>query len=395
MTAGPAGAPPETRELVAENERLREQIKRMLRIESDLFRRNELLDAQSRIYRGLSELGQRYNGGLAPVEIATEAVRFALYTLNLERCVVQLHDGDTSITLAFDGYYDESEAQAIAARSFRRGEPLFAGVAPDEPHRLRTLPATPAARDEIGDAFGLDEYALLPLTRGGDLGVVGYLVAGSTAPKARHHERITADATVVLALHNLVDLVSAALRSARLTEALQQERDRLEARVDARTAELADVNARLVVELRERQAAEQERAALQDEIIRAQERRLEELSAPILPIAQQILVMPLIGTFDARRGAQVQSAALAAAAAHAARVVILDVTGVQATGEAFAAILLRTATGLRLLGAQAVITGIRPDVARLLATGDSPLGALTIASTLRDGFARALAMTAK
>lgn len=393
MTGAPPEPPPDYREIVAENERLRQQIARMLRIESDLFRRNELLDAQSRIYRALAELGQRYNSGLGAYEVGAEAVRFVLYALDLERCVVQLHDGDVSRTLAFDGYYDDSEARAIAALSFPRGHPLFYGVVSDQPYRLRTLPSEPAERDEVGRVFGLDEYALLPLTRDGSVRLVGYLVAGSTAEKARHHPRLIPDTPLVIALHNLVDLVSAALRNIRLTEALQRERDHLEARVQERTAELAELNDRLVVELRERQAAEQARAALQDEIIRAQERRLEELAAPVLPIAEQILVIPLIGGVDARRGAQVQSAALAAAATHRARVVLIDVTGVQAIDEAFAHALVRVAGALRLLGAHAIVTGIRPDVARWLATDAAALATLETAATLGDGFARALART--
>jgi len=151
------------------------------------------------------------------------------------------------------------------------------------------------------------------------------------------------------------------------------------------------VNERLMVELAERRRAEQARATLQDEIIRAQDERLAELTAPMLPITHQILVMPLIGTMDEARVEQVRWAALSGAAARKARYVILDVTGVRTVGEAFAEALVRTASALNLLGVRVIITGIRPEMARALVDLGLDLGTLVTHGTLESGFAYAMA----
>jgi anti-anti-sigma regulatory factor len=348
---------------------LREHVMRLLRVEADLFRRNEQLDAQWRIYRSLSELGKRLHGRLGETEIAAVSVHFVLYALNVERCVVGLRDGARVRVVAWDGYYDEALARTIAALSFDAEHPLFNPVAPGQRQRLCSLPAVPGERDAIGRTFELDEHVWLPLREGPEEAMAGFLLAGNSAAKARHHGRIIADDPVVLALDNLVELMSAALRSARLDQALRVERDRLEVRVRERT---------------------KEREQLLSEIIRTQEQRLEELSTPILPIADHILVMPLIGTMDGQRSAQLQCAALEGAAARRAKFVILDVTGVKDADASFAKVLLGTAAGLRLLGVRAVITGIRPDVALALVNLDTDLEAVVTRSTLQSGIAYAM-----
>jgi anti-anti-sigma regulatory factor len=379
-------------ELRAENARLRDQVIRLLRVEADLFRRNEQLDQQWKIYQALSDLGKRFNRGLGLAEIAAEVVQFALYALNLERCVVQIHEGGASRTLASDGYYDDAQAQAIAALSLSPGELSMDGVAVGESERLRTLPREATERDAVGKTFLLDEYAILPFRHEADGTILGFLVAGNTERKAIHHGRVVDDDPVVLALRNLVDLAAVAFRSARLDEALGKEREQLEERVKLRTAELADVNERLVLELGERKLAEEAREVLQDAIIRAQEERILELSTPILPITDEILVMPLVGTMDAARAEQMSTSALEGAASRRARFVIIDITGVKAPDASFAGALERTARGLELLGVRVVVTGIGADVARsLLSFADSHLATLVTRSTLRGGISFAMA----
>jgi anti-anti-sigma factor len=353
----------------ADHHELREQVMRLLRVEADLFRRNEQLDAQWQIYRSLSDLGKQFQGRLSEQDIAAAVVRFALYSLNLERAVLGLRDGTRVRVVACDGYYADAHAQTIAALCFASDHPLFEPVAPGERHLLRSAAEAPSGRDEIARTFDLDEYAWLPLRESQEAETVGFFLAGNTTQKAQHHGRIIADELVVLALENLVDLASAALRSLRLAQALQTERDQLEERVEQRT---------------------KEREQLLSEIIRVQEQRLEELSTPILPIAEHILVMPLIGTMDAQRSVQLQSAALHGAAARRTRFVILDVTGVKAVDATFARALLQTTGALRLLGVQVVITGIRAEVARTLVDLDTWLEALVFHTTLQSGIAYAM-----
>ncbi|XXT24205.1 AAA family ATPase [Sorangium sp. So ce429] len=175
-----------------------------------------------------------------------------------------------------------------------------------------------------------------------------------------------------------------------VTDELRRSNEILETNVQGRTEELRQANEQLTIELVERGRAEQARAILQEEVIRAQRERLAELSTPLLPIAEGVVVMPLIGTLDADRAAQMQEAALRGAADVSARMVILDITGIRMIDTAVAGTLLRTTAALRLLGAQAVITGVRADVAQTLVALGIDLRMVLTFGTLRSGIAYAL-----
>ena len=152
--------------------------------------------------------------------------------------------------------------------------------------------------------------------------------------------------------------------------------------------ELRQANERLQSGLTSR-----ERAALQEEIIVTQSARLAEMSTPLIPITDQIMVMPLIGTVDYARAEQVLESALSGVQRSRARVVILDITGMTHIDTAVAAMLVATARALRLLGAHAVLTGLRPEFARLLVAEKIDLGTLTTCGTLQSGIAYALERT--
>jgi PAS domain S-box-containing protein len=122
-------------------------------------------------------------------------------------------------------------------------------------------------------------------------------------------------------------------------------------------------------------------------LIREQKRLLEQLSSPIIPIAPGVVVLPLIGSFDASRLAGTCEVLLTGVATLCARVVILDVTGVSAADEVFTDGLLRLARAVGLLGARLVITGISPALARSLVAAQIDLGTLVVRGTLQDGVA--------
>jgi len=179
----------------------------------------------------------------------------------------------------------------------------------------------------------------------------------------------------------------------RTSRELQRTNEGLELQVNQRTIELQQANERLQSELVERERAERERAALQEEIIVAQRARLKEMSTPLIPITDQIMIMPLIGTVDRARAEQVLESALRGVQRSRARIVILDITGMTHIDTAVAAMLVATTRALRLLGAQAVLTGLRPEFARLLVAENIELGALETRGTLQSGIAYALKRT--
>lgn len=182
-------------------------------------------------------------------------------------------------------------------------------------------------------------------------------------------------------------------RTARLAHGVRRTNEVLEAQVAARTAELQRSNNALQVELTERTRAERERAALQEQMIQAQRERLVEMSTPLIPITEQIVVMPLIGSMDTERAQQLVEVALNGAQNHGAKVVILDITGLHNIDTNIAGLLLKTAQALRLLGAHAILTGIRAGVAQTLVALGVELHNLETRSSLQSGIAFALRYT--
>jgi len=105
------------------------------------------------------------------------------------------------------------------------------------------------------------------------------------------------------------------------------------------------------------------------------------------------VVMPLVGSMDSVRAQQVMETALDGTARRRAKVVILDVTGMTQIDTSVAATLLGTASALRLLGTQAVLTGVRPDVAQMLVSLGVDLTGIVTCGTLQNGIAYALEQT--
>jgi PAS domain S-box-containing protein len=136
--------------------------------------------------------------------------------------------------------------------------------------------------------------------------------------------------------------------------------------------------------------AEQENRRLQDEIIRVQEVSLRALSTPLLPIAEGVVVMPLIGNVDRTRAQRVLETLLDGIVAHAASSVILDVTGVPVVDTEVASALVKTAQAVKLLGAEVILTGIQPRIAQTLIAMGADLSNIVTEGTLQNGIARAL-----
>jgi rsbT co-antagonist protein RsbR len=139
-----------------------------------------------------------------------------------------------------------------------------------------------------------------------------------------------------------------------------------------------------------RRQAERAELARQQEIIRAQALAIEELSTPLIPITDEILVMPLIGMMDSARAKQVMTSLLDGLAASRGKFAILDITGVPVVDTAVANALLKAAHAARLLGTEVILTGIRPEVAQTLVAIDAKLGSITTRGTLQSGIKYAL-----
>lgn len=140
----------------------------------------------------------------------------------------------------------------------------------------------------------------------------------------------------------------------------------------------------------ERRRAQDERAKLHAEIISMQEAQLEELSTPLIPITEDIVVMPLVGTLDSVRAQRMLRTLLNGIEAQRTPVAIIDITGVSVVDTHVANVLVQASQAARLLGAQVVLTGIRGGVARSLVGLGVDLRRITTRKSLQSGIAYAL-----
>jgi anti-anti-sigma regulatory factor/HAMP domain-containing protein len=116
---------------------------------------------------------------------------------------------------------------------------------------------------------------------------------------------------------------------------------------------------------------------------------VQDLSNPVLPVLDGILVMPLIGVIDTARATVMVNSLLQAIEQHRAHVVILDVTGVPMIDTQVARALLRAADAGKLLGAQTILVGIRPELAQTIVGLGLSMANLVTKADLQNGMAYA------
>lgn len=137
------------------------------------------------------------------------------------------------------------------------------------------------------------------------------------------------------------------------------------------------------------------RHRLQEDMIAAQRSLIQELSTPVIPISDAILIVPLIGAIDSARAQRIMAALLHAIAQHDAQYLIIDITGITIIDTAVAYHLLQTARAIQLLGAQVVLVGISPEVAQTLVGLGVDFRSLATRATLQSGFEYAQAQLAR
>jgi rsbT co-antagonist protein RsbR len=127
-----------------------------------------------------------------------------------------------------------------------------------------------------------------------------------------------------------------------------------------------------------------------EEMIRRQQEELLELSTPVVKLWDGVLALPVIGTLDSARTQVVMESLLQAIVQTNSRVAIIDITGVPTVDTVVAQHLLKTVTAARLMGADCIISGVRPQIAQTIVHLGINLLDVTTKANLSSAFALAL-----
>jgi len=130
-----------------------------------------------------------------------------------------------------------------------------------------------------------------------------------------------------------------------------------------------------------------------EEVINRQQREMLELSTPVVKLWDGILALPMIGTLDSARTQVVMENLLQKVVDTGAQIAILDITGVPTVDTLVAQHLLKTVTALRLMGAECIISGVRPQIAQTIVHLGVDLQGVTTKANLADALALALKRT--
>ena len=130
-----------------------------------------------------------------------------------------------------------------------------------------------------------------------------------------------------------------------------------------------------------------------EEVIIRQQRELLELSTPVVELWTGILALPLIGTLDSNRTQVVMESLLEKIVESRAAIAIIDITGVPTVDTLVAQHLMKTVAAARLMGADCIISGIRPQIAQTIVHLGVDLAMVTTKASMHDAFATALQRT--
>jgi len=121
------------------------------------------------------------------------------------------------------------------------------------------------------------------------------------------------------------------------------------------------------------------------EKIEAQREELVVLSAPVIDIWEGIITVPVLGVLDSERASRISEALLTQIVEKRATAAIIDISGISSVDSAVADLLIRTAKAVKLVGAEAILTGVGVEIAQTVADLGIDMEGLKTMSTLRDG----------
>lgn len=132
-----------------------------------------------------------------------------------------------------------------------------------------------------------------------------------------------------------------------------------------------------------------------EDVIRRQQEEMLELSTPVVKLWEGVLALPLIGTLDSARTQVVMESLLQRVVETGSEIAIIDITGVPHVDTLVAQHLIKTMTAAKLMGADCILSGIRPQIAQTIVHLGVNLGEITTKASLSDAFQVALQRTGR
>ncbi len=132
---------------------------------------------------------------------------------------------------------------------------------------------------------------------------------------------------------------------------------------------------------------------MREAVIERQQAELLELSTPVVKLWDGVLALPIIGTLDSARTQTMMETLLTRIADTGSAIAIIDITGVPTVDTLVAQHLIKTVTAIRLMGAECIISGVRPQIAQTIVHLGVDLGNVTTKANLADALALALTRT--
>jgi two-component system, cell cycle sensor histidine kinase and response regulator CckA len=205
-----------------EKELLARQVKRLVKAEGELYAYQEQLDAQLREYQGLYELNRKLAATHDLTEVFALASSYVIDNLAYEKVVFfrQAEPGGDYTVCALDGYYDDSERQAVAQLSISADDPLLAPLLKGQECLICDESCDHRQMLELRPRMYLKEYLLYLL--GPQARPLAILAIGNSAERATFYRRVSTKPEALLGIGNLAGLLASAVTNQILYEGMER-----------------------------------------------------------------------------------------------------------------------------------------------------------------------------
>jgi PAS domain S-box-containing protein len=235
--------------LKVSNESLEQRVQRLLQTESKLYEVQESLDRQMKIYRNLFELGQTFLSTRTIDDAFQLSVENSNEKLGYDRCVIFARDAESGAYAprSYAGYWEEDEEQAIQDLRFSPAAfPVSRFAEGDEALVLEFEDGDPSdEKADFGRALLVDEFIVMKITGPDPEHPHAFITVGNSKEQFEYSTRVKLKGDDIVSVGNLSSMVSSVVSTLVYQGEVEEERRLLEVRVEERTRDLAESEARI------------------------------------------------------------------------------------------------------------------------------------------------------